>query len=224
MLFVAATAFNINEGVALTPLMVLYLLFFVTAAGVIVIAVDPGDPDVMSRPPRDPKLPITNRARGHAVAPLRRGAVRRRARAARRSGPDEPSTDAPSVVDDDDVRRHGPRHGLQRADQPPRPGQRARARRSSRRSRSRSFPLALRRPRDRARRACSSGAAHPSADRAASGSPASASRCCCRSSIEASKWMRRRRRTCPPPAVAGRRPAGVDRTGRRRAAGGDRDR
>jgi len=61
LLFVAATAFNINDGVAMTPLMVLYLLFFVTVAGVIVIAVDPGDPDVMSRPPRDPKLPIANR-------------------------------------------------------------------------------------------------------------------------------------------------------------------
>src|SRR6478735_1950210 len=62
MLFIAATAFNINQGVALTPTMVLFLLFFVTAAGVVVITVDPGDPDVMSRPPRDPKIPITNRA------------------------------------------------------------------------------------------------------------------------------------------------------------------
>ncbi len=62
MLFVAATAFNINSGVALTPSMVLFLLFFVTSAGVVVIAVDPGDPDVMSRPPRDQNLPITNRA------------------------------------------------------------------------------------------------------------------------------------------------------------------
>ncbi len=61
MLFVAATIFNVNEGVALTPLMVLYLLVFVTAAGVVVIALDPGDPDVMHRPPRDPKMPITNR-------------------------------------------------------------------------------------------------------------------------------------------------------------------
>jgi P-type Ca2+ transporter type 2C len=61
MLFIAATAFNINEGVALTPLMVLFLLFFVTSSGVVVIAVDPGDPDVMSRPPRDPKVPITHR-------------------------------------------------------------------------------------------------------------------------------------------------------------------
>jgi Ca2+-transporting ATPase len=62
MLFVAATAFDVNDGVALTPSMVLFLLFFVTAAGVVVIAVDPGDPDVMSRPPRNPRVPITNRA------------------------------------------------------------------------------------------------------------------------------------------------------------------
>ena len=62
MLFVAASAFDVNEGVALTPLMVLYLLFFATAAGVVIIAIDPGDPDVMHRPPRDPAVPITNRA------------------------------------------------------------------------------------------------------------------------------------------------------------------
>jgi Ca2+-transporting ATPase len=61
LLFVVATAFNLNHGVALTPSMVLYLLFFVTAVGVVVIAVDPGDPDVMHRPPRDPSVPITNR-------------------------------------------------------------------------------------------------------------------------------------------------------------------
>ena len=77
LLFLAATAFDINQGVALTPLMVLYLLFFATAAGVVVIAVDPGDPDVMHRPPRDPALPITNRAAVADVDPLRRGAVRR---------------------------------------------------------------------------------------------------------------------------------------------------
>ena len=52
LLFIAATAFDINQGVALTPLMVLYLLVFVTAAGVVIIAVDPGAPDVMHRPPR----------------------------------------------------------------------------------------------------------------------------------------------------------------------------
>jgi Ca2+-transporting ATPase len=62
LLFVIASAFDINKGVVLTPSMVLYLLFFATAAGVIVIAVDAGDPDVMHRPPRDPKVPITNHA------------------------------------------------------------------------------------------------------------------------------------------------------------------
>jgi Ca2+-transporting ATPase len=61
ILFVVASAFNINSGVALTPSMVLYLLFFVTVAGVVVIAIDPGDPEVMHRPPRDPKVPISNR-------------------------------------------------------------------------------------------------------------------------------------------------------------------
>ncbi|HEY0815525.1 MAG TPA: cation-transporting P-type ATPase [Pseudonocardia sp.] len=96
MLFVAATAFNINQGVALTPSMVLYLLFFVTVAGVVVIAVDPGDPNVMQRPPRDAKLPITNRMAVlfwvlyavvlflAAVTPLV-------------AGPDRPSPDRPSA-------------------------------------------------------------------------------------------------------------------------------
>ncbi len=96
MLFVAATIFNINEGVALTPSMVLYLFFFATAVGVITIAVDPGDPDVMQRPPRDPGVPITNRTAVvfwvlyatvlfvAALVPLV-------------AGPDEPRTDAPSA-------------------------------------------------------------------------------------------------------------------------------
>jgi Ca2+-transporting ATPase len=60
-LFLAATLFDVNEGVALTPGMVLYLLLFATAPGVLVIAIDPGTADVMHRPPRDPKVPITNR-------------------------------------------------------------------------------------------------------------------------------------------------------------------
>ena len=62
LLFVAATVFDINDGVAMTPLMVLFLNFFIAIFPVIVIMVDPGDPDVMKRPPRDPKVPITNRA------------------------------------------------------------------------------------------------------------------------------------------------------------------
>ncbi len=61
LLFLAATVFNVNKGVAMTPPMVLFLLFFATAVGVVIIAVDPGDPDVMHRPPRDPAVTITNR-------------------------------------------------------------------------------------------------------------------------------------------------------------------
>jgi P-type Ca2+ transporter type 2C len=97
MLFVAATAFNINQGVALTPSMVLYLFLCVTAVGVVIIAVDPGDPDVMHRPPRDPAVPITNRIAVFywilyaavlflsALVPLV-------------AGPDEPRADAPSAA------------------------------------------------------------------------------------------------------------------------------
>jgi Ca2+-transporting ATPase len=92
MLFVAATIFNVNEGVALTPLMVLYLLVFVTAAGVIVIALDPGDPDVMHRPPRDPKQPISNR-RAVLMWLLYGAALFVAAFIPLVAGPDEPSTD-----------------------------------------------------------------------------------------------------------------------------------
>jgi Ca2+-transporting ATPase len=95
-LFLAATIFDINDGVALTPPMVLFLLFFATAIGVAIIAIDPGDPDVMHRPPRDPQQPITNRSAvllwigyalalfGAALLPLV-------------VGPDAPSTDQPST-------------------------------------------------------------------------------------------------------------------------------
>jgi Ca2+-transporting ATPase len=61
LLFVAATIFNINDGVAMTPLMVLYLNFFICIFPVIVILLDAGDPGVMKLKPRDPKVPITNR-------------------------------------------------------------------------------------------------------------------------------------------------------------------
>jgi Ca2+-transporting ATPase len=96
MLFVVATAFNINKGVALTPSMVLYLFFFATAVGVIIIAIDPGDPEVMHRPPRDPNVPIINPRAvlfwllyaavlfGSALVPLV-------------AGPDQPRPDAPSA-------------------------------------------------------------------------------------------------------------------------------
>ncbi|HEY5979159.1 MAG TPA: cation-translocating P-type ATPase [Microlunatus sp.] len=95
-LFLAATILNVNQGVALTPPMVLYLLFFATAVGVAIIAIDPGDPDVMNRPPRDPAVAITNRAAvltwiGYAAVLFLAALLPLVA------GPDEPSTDRPSI-------------------------------------------------------------------------------------------------------------------------------
>ena len=95
-LFIAASAFNINEGVAMTPLMIIYLLVFSTAFGVIVIAIDPGAPDVMHRPPRDPKVTISNRAAVTLwvvyAATLFVGAIIPLV-----AGPDDPQTDVPSA-------------------------------------------------------------------------------------------------------------------------------
>jgi Ca2+-transporting ATPase len=96
MLFIAATVFNVNEGVALTPLMVIYLLVFVTASGVVIIALDPGDPDVMHRPPRDPNVPITNRTA--VIMWIVYGAVLAAAAFVPLvAGPGKPSTTQPSV-------------------------------------------------------------------------------------------------------------------------------
>lgn len=60
LLFLAASVFDINGGVALTPLMVLFQNFFITMFPVIVIMQDPPAPNLMDDPPRDPKIPITN--------------------------------------------------------------------------------------------------------------------------------------------------------------------
>ncbi|QXF81321.1 cation-transporting P-type ATPase [Rhodococcus pyridinivorans] len=62
LLFLVASIFDINDGVALTPLMVLFQHFFITLFPVAVIMLDPPSPDLMSKPPRDPKAPIANRA------------------------------------------------------------------------------------------------------------------------------------------------------------------
>jgi Ca2+-transporting ATPase len=96
ILFLAATILDVNDGVALTPLMVLYLLL-ITAAGVVVLALDPGDPDVMHRPPRDPSVPIANRS---AITMwLVYGAVLALAGFLPLVlGPDEPSTTRPSAA------------------------------------------------------------------------------------------------------------------------------
>lgn len=61
LLFLVASIFDINDGVALTPLMVLFQHFFITLFPVAVIMLDPPAPDLMNKPPRDPKMPIANR-------------------------------------------------------------------------------------------------------------------------------------------------------------------
>nr|WP_228001714.1 cation-transporting P-type ATPase [Nocardia australiensis] len=61
LLFLVASVFDINDGVALTPLMVLFQHFFITLFPVAVIMVDPPAPNLMSKPPRDPSVPIANR-------------------------------------------------------------------------------------------------------------------------------------------------------------------
>ncbi|MBA4025828.1 MAG: metal-transporting ATPase [Gordonia sp.] len=61
LLFLAASVFNINDGVALTPLMVLFQHFFITLFPVAVIMLNPPSPDLMSRRPRNPQTPIANR-------------------------------------------------------------------------------------------------------------------------------------------------------------------
>ena len=122
--------------------MVLYLLVFVTAAGVVVIAVDPGAPTSCTGRRAIPKVPITNRAAVTlwvvyaltlfvaALIPLV-------------AGPGRPEHRRADRVADDDVRRHGPRHRLQRAHEPARSRQRARRLRCSRRSAISLVPLAM---------------------------------------------------------------------------------
>ena len=64
VLFLAASLFDIADGVAMTPMMVLFLNFFVAVFPVIAIMLDPVGPGIMDRVPRDPKVGISN---GYAV-------------------------------------------------------------------------------------------------------------------------------------------------------------
>jgi Ca2+-transporting ATPase len=96
LLFVTATVFNINSGVAMTPLMVLFLNFFVAIFPVVVIMLDPADPEIMHRPPRDPKVAITNAPA--VVRWIAYGTVLFLAALVPLVlGPDRPSTDAASA-------------------------------------------------------------------------------------------------------------------------------
>lgn len=61
LLFLVASIFDINDGVPLTPIMVLFLNFFISIFPVIVIMLDPVPEGIMQKPPRDPKKTIANR-------------------------------------------------------------------------------------------------------------------------------------------------------------------
>ena len=61
-LMLLATILNINEGVALFPMMLLFAKFFVIATVVVGFIVDVPDPGVMDRPPRRPGTKIANGA------------------------------------------------------------------------------------------------------------------------------------------------------------------
>jgi Ca2+-transporting ATPase len=60
ILFLTASVFNINSGVALTPSQVLFLNFLVAGFPVVVIILEPVDPSLMRQPPRDPSVTISN--------------------------------------------------------------------------------------------------------------------------------------------------------------------
>ena len=59
-LMVFATILNINDGVALFPIQLLFAKFFVVITVVIGFIVDVPDPGVMQRPPRKPGTKIVN--------------------------------------------------------------------------------------------------------------------------------------------------------------------
>jgi Ca2+-transporting ATPase len=61
-LMLLATIFNINEGIALFPMMLLFAKFFVISTVVVGFIVDVPDRSVMDRPPRTPGTRIANRA------------------------------------------------------------------------------------------------------------------------------------------------------------------
>jgi P-type Ca2+ transporter type 2C len=95
-LMLLATIFNINGGVALFPLQLLFCKFFVVITVVIGFVVDVPDPGVMQRPPRAPGTRIVNTPQivrwvvsGSVVAVIALGILV--------LGPDTPSTTDPSA-------------------------------------------------------------------------------------------------------------------------------
>ena len=95
-LMLLATIFNINAGVALFPMQLLFAKFFVISTVVVGFIVDVPDRSVMQRPPRMPGTKIASRAQTirWAIGGL---LVAAPALALLEYGPDEPSTTSGSV-------------------------------------------------------------------------------------------------------------------------------
>jgi Ca2+-transporting ATPase len=90
-LMLLATIFNINEGIALFPMMLLFAKFFVISTVVVGFIVDVPDPSVMERPPRIPGTKIANR--GQTIRWVIGGLlIAGPALLLLQYGPDEPST------------------------------------------------------------------------------------------------------------------------------------
>jgi Ca2+-transporting ATPase len=95
-LMLLATIFNINGGVALFPMQLLFCKFFVVVTVVIGFIADVPDPSVMRRPPRKPGTRIVT---GRQIVRwvVSGFAVAASALAVLEWGPDEPSTTLPSI-------------------------------------------------------------------------------------------------------------------------------
>ena len=96
LLMLLATVFNVNGGVALTPLMLLFAKMGVVAFSVVALITDVPDPGVMEQPPRDPKEQLVNK--GSTIRWFINGfIVAVSALLLLIWGPDEPSTTGPSI-------------------------------------------------------------------------------------------------------------------------------
>ncbi|MEO1064693.1 MAG: cation-transporting P-type ATPase [Actinomycetota bacterium] len=96
-LMVIATVLDVNDGIALTPSMLLFANFFVTIFPVVAIMGDDPDPGAMDRPPRDRTQPIASR-RSVLLWVLTGVSAGLAALVPLLWGPDEPSTDGPSIA------------------------------------------------------------------------------------------------------------------------------
>jgi Ca2+-transporting ATPase len=95
-LMVLATILNLNDGIALFPMQLLFAKFFVVATVVVGFIVDVPDPGVMHRPPRAPGTRIANPAQAVRWA-ISGFLIAGSALALLAWGPGEPSTTAAST-------------------------------------------------------------------------------------------------------------------------------